>query len=282
MSWHPQSKFLDVDGRRVHVVDVGEGPVVLLLHGFLHSSYTWRANIEPLARRHRVLVPDLLGHGWSERGACDYSLQGFAGQIEALLAALGVEKLAAAVGNSLGGGVALSLALRRPDLIERLVLVSSIGLRMWIPPWLGHLRSRVFGPLFRATACNQRFVRHALGLLAYRRIPVDDHVLYGFQLGRPGSQASAAETTACLWKGTGALSRRLGEVQAPALILWGSQDRIVSSRVGKALATRLQAGQLEVFEDCGHCAQEEDPARFNARLERFLMPTRERDLAASG
>ena len=118
MSWHPKSRFLDVRGQRMHVVDVGEGPTILLMHGFLHSSYTWRANLEPLAKRYRVVAPDLLGHGWSERGPLDYSLSGFTDQVEALLAKLGIDRVAAAVGNSLGGGVALNLALRKGPLVK--------------------------------------------------------------------------------------------------------------------------------------------------------------------
>src|SRR5688500_9104357 len=107
ISWHPQGRFVEVAGRRAHVVDVGEGPAVLLLHGFLHSSYTWRHTIERLSKRHRVIAPDLLGCGWSDRGDGDYGLDGLGGWVAGVLDALGVGELHTVLGNSLGGGLAL-------------------------------------------------------------------------------------------------------------------------------------------------------------------------------
>lgn len=273
MSWHPDGRYVEVLGRRAHCVDAGRGPAVLLLHGFLHSSWTWRFTLESLvARGFRVIAPDLLGAGWSDRGPGDHSLPALRGWVDGVLGALGVEHLHAAVGNSLGGAVAIDLALERPGRVGRLLLVSPLAAALPLPGLplrlLGH---RAFEPVFRATAANPDFVRRALGLLAYRKVPVDEAVLAGFaHLARPGSLRSAIETARQFWPASVSVAGRLHALRAPTVLVWGARDGVLPLRYGRAVAARLPAARLEVFEDCGHCPQEEDPIRFQAVLAAFL------------
>ena len=106
----------------------GEGPeTILLIHGMAGSSRTWRDVTPGLVRHHRVLAPDLMGHGESAKPMGDYSLGAHASGLRDLMALLDIER-ATIVGQSLGGGVALQLAYQHPELCERLVLVSSGGL----------------------------------------------------------------------------------------------------------------------------------------------------------
>lgn len=289
MGWHAGSRWLDLpvrtpDGalepRRAHVVDVGEGPGVLLLHGFLHSSWTWRETLAALVPRHRVLALDLLGFGWSDRGG-DGTLPGFRAWIDGALAALGVERLALACGNSLGGGLALDLAARRPGLVERLAAVSPLGAPLPLPELpLRLLGAPALGPLFRWTAANPAFQRRALGLAAYKRGPVCDARLFGFStLDRPGSHDAAVRTARGLGPASRAIAAALPTVEQPALVVWGARDGVLPLRShGRAVADALPAARLEVFDDCGHCAHEEDPARFAAALEALLArPAARRD-----
>lgn len=272
ISWHPRGRFVDVDGRRAHVVDAGHGPPVLLLHGFLHSSFTWRTTIDALAPRHRVIAPDLFGCGWSDRGPGDYSLDGLARWVEGVLAALDVGPLHAALGNSLGGALALDLALRAPARLGRLVLVSPLGARLPVPALPFRLLGLpAFEPLFRLTAGNAGFVRRALGLVAYRRRAVDAEVLHGFTpLARPGSLLTATAMAAALGAASASIEARLPGLAAPALLVWGRHDGVLPLAYGQRVAGLLPAARLEVFDDCGHCAHEEDPARFHALVDAFL------------
>src|SRR5436190_12850022 len=114
-------------GHRVFYRSVGDGPVVVLVHGITSTSATW-ANVLPyLAERFTIIAPDLLGHGESAKPRGDYSLGAYASGIRDLLLALGHER-ATFVGHSLGGGIAMQLAYQFPKHCERLVLVSSGGL----------------------------------------------------------------------------------------------------------------------------------------------------------
>ena len=102
-------------------------PVLLLIHGIAGEWENWREVIEPLARQHTVIAPDLPGHGASAPGGGDYSIGAMAASLRDLLVTLGHER-ATLVGHSLGGGVAMQLAYQFPEMVERLVLVSSGGL----------------------------------------------------------------------------------------------------------------------------------------------------------
>lgn len=267
-SWHPAGRLVPVGGRRLHVVDTGgDGPPVLLLHGFLHASWTWRHQLAALARTHRVIAPDLPGAGWSDRGG-DLGLDALAGSIRALQDQLGLGPFELAVGNSLGGAVLLRLLLGEPARARRLALVSALGPRLNVPGLpLVALRASLLEPLFRLTAGNPAFVRRALGLVAYRKVPVCEEVLDGFRpLARPGSHAAACDMARGMKPGTAWLEPRLPGLSVPTSILWGGGDRVLPLRYGRTLAGLLPAADLEVWDDCGHCPQEEDPARFEGWL----------------
>lgn len=285
ISWHPQGRFVAVpgfDGRRAHVVDAGDGPPVLLLHGFLHSSFTWRRTIEALAPRHRVLALDLLGCGWSDRGPGDYSLAGLTRWVGGALDALGVGDLHAVIGNSLGGALALDLALGAPERVGHVALVSPLAATLPVPG----LPFRLLGvpalePLFRLTAGNAAFARRALSLMAYRRCAVDQEIIHGFSpLERPGSLLAATGMASAVWETSATIEARLGALSRPALVVWGARDGVLPLAYGRRVAGLIPAAQLEVFDDCGHCAHEEDPERFHALLDGFLAPASVPDAAA--
>ena len=122
-----QSEQTEIHGHRIAYRTAGNGPVLLLLHGMAGSSATWRSVMPALARRFRVVAPDLLGHGDSATPRAEYSVSAHANVMRDLLVRLGCER-ATIVGQSFGGGVAMQLAYQFPARCERLVLVSSGGL----------------------------------------------------------------------------------------------------------------------------------------------------------
>jgi pimeloyl-ACP methyl ester carboxylesterase len=131
-----ETKTVTLHGRAVSYAQAGSGPVLLLIHGIGGTFESdWRAVIEPLAREHTVIAPDLPGHGASAQGAGDYSIGALAAGLRDLLVALGHDR-ATLVGHSLGGGVAMQFAYQFPEATERLVLVSSGGLGPDVNPIL--------------------------------------------------------------------------------------------------------------------------------------------------
>jgi pimeloyl-ACP methyl ester carboxylesterase len=121
-------RMILVDGRRVHVVERGIGPPLLLVHGFGASTFNWEQHVqEPLAETHRTIAVDLWGMGFSERRVdFDPSFSGFAEQLVGVLDALGIER-AAVAGHSMGGAAAVLLAAQHPERVEQLVLVGALA-----------------------------------------------------------------------------------------------------------------------------------------------------------
>ncbi|MCB1038821.1 MAG: alpha/beta fold hydrolase, partial [Acidimicrobiales bacterium] len=129
------TKFVTIHGHRRAYRTCGEGPALLLLHGIGDSSASWVPLMRPLAERFTVVVPDLLGHGESDKPRADYSVGAFANGMRDLLDVLDIEH-ATVVGHSLGGGVAAQLTYQHPTRVERLALVASGGVAREVSPFL--------------------------------------------------------------------------------------------------------------------------------------------------
>ena len=150
-------KTATLHGRSVSYGEAGSGPVLLLIHGMGGSSDNWRAVIEPLARDHTVIVPNLPGHGESGPSGGDYSVGGLAAGLRDLLLILG-HRRATLVGHSLGGGIAMQFAYQFPEILERLVLVSSGGLGPEVSPLLRAATLPGAGPFIATTAPLMRAI----------------------------------------------------------------------------------------------------------------------------
>ena len=120
-------RYVELHGSRVAYREAGSGEVVLLIHGMAGSSDGWRAVLPELAKHYRVIAPDLLGHGQSDKPRTEYSLGAFAASLRDLLDELGISG-ATIVGHSLGGGVAMQFLYQHPEYCPRLILISSGGL----------------------------------------------------------------------------------------------------------------------------------------------------------
>jgi pimeloyl-ACP methyl ester carboxylesterase len=273
-----QVKTATLHGRSVSYTEAGSGPVLLLVHGMGGSSENWRAVIEPLARNHTVIVPNLPGHGQSGPGAGDYSVGGLAAGLRDLLLLLG-HRRATLVGHSLGGGIAMQFAYQFPEILERLVLVSSGGLGPEVSPLLraatlpgAGLFIATTAPLLRVIAAPlQRFeegplstdlieVTHGYGLLADRQRRAAFLSTVRSVIGIGGQTVSAVD--------------RLYLAEAvPVLIIWGARDRLVPAHHAEHAHREIPGSRLEVFEGAGHLPQLEEPSRFVSVLESFLEET---------
>jgi pimeloyl-ACP methyl ester carboxylesterase len=270
-----------IHGRSVSYTETGSGPVLLLVHGMAGSRENWREVIEPLSRDHTVIAADLPGHGSSESGSGDYSLGAHASSLRDLLLSLGHER-ATVVGHSLGGGIAMQFTYQYPEMVERLVLVSSGGLGPEVSPVLRAAALPGADLFIAATAGPGARVGSLLGrgLGAFGLRPNADvaEVARGYASLADSERRAAFLETLRAVVGTGgqkvAAGDRLYLAEAlPILIVWGREDPIIPVAHGEAAVETLPGARLEVFDDVGHLPQVEAPGRFATVLERFLAGT---------
>jgi pimeloyl-ACP methyl ester carboxylesterase len=276
-------------GREIGYLGCGEGPVLLLIHGMAGTCENWREVIEPLARRHTVIAPDLPGHGLSATGPGDYSLGNLAAGLRDLLLVLGHER-ATLVGHSLGGGIAMQFAYQFPERCERMVLVSSGGLGREVH-WLLRAASLPAADYVLPALTSRRVLglgRDISGLLGRvgLRPGGDLEVLgRGFEsLDNTGSRQAFLHTVRAVIEPGGqrvsAQSRLAVAATLPTLIVWGERDSIIPVEHGAAAHAAMPTSQFEVFDRAGHMPHDDDPYRFAKVLTDFCDTTEPARLTA--
>lgn len=257
-------------GIATNYLTAGDGPPVMLLHGSgpgVTAYANWRLTIPTLAQGLRVVAPDLVGFGFTERPAdVRYDMQTWVAQAVGLLDALGIEKTHL-VGNSFGGALALHLASRHPERVDRLVLMGSVGVPFEITPGL----DRVWG-----YEPSIGLMRELLDLFAYDRSLVNDElakVRYEASI-QPGFQESfAAMFPAPRQRWVDAMvtpDEQIAALPHRTLVVHGREDRIIPLENSLHLMRTIPDVRLHVFGRCGHWTQIEHADAFSRLVLDFL------------
>jgi len=265
-----EPRFADIDGLRVRYVRRGQGPPLVLLHGFGSSVYTWAAVIPALARDHDVVALDLPVFGGSDVPAEPVPSL-YPGIVLGLLDELGIPR-ATLVGNSLGGAVAVVLAARHPERVRRLVLIDAAAFNL--DPARRPAILRMLGSRTVIAAVDSLPVHRFLVTLALRQVFHDPARVtpekieeYLAPLSRPGI-ATALHSLMVHESGAG-LPALVKEVRVPTLIVWGRDDRWIPVADADLFAAAIPGSRKVVLENCGHVPQEERPAEVVHLLQEF-------------
>jgi 2-hydroxymuconate-semialdehyde hydrolase len=263
---------IDVAGVATNVHVAGDGDPVLLLHGSgpgVSAWANWRLTIPVLARRFRVIAPDVVGFGFTDRPEqVRYDLDTWTSHALGVLDALGIER-AHVVGNSFGGSLAMSLAIRHPDRVGRLVLMGSVGVPFAITPGLDAVWG--YEPSVDAMEGLLHLFAHDRSLIG----PDLARLRYEASI-RPGVQeAYRAMFPAPRQRALDALTHRVDEIAgiaAPTLLVHGRDDQVIPLQNAVDLLGLIDDAQLHVFGRCGHWTQLEHAAEFTALVTDFLLP----------
>ncbi len=260
----------------MNVVDVGEGPVLVLVHGLSGNWQNWLEVIPALVDAgHRAIAFDLPGFGHSEMPLRRISIPGYADTIDAVLDALGVVGPAAFAGSSMGGFITAEMAISHPERVERLVLVSAAAL------WSEQARAR---PLVVASKVSRFYAPLIVsGWEIVARLPrLRNEALRGAGIRNPGR--ISAPLAYELLSGAGKpgfidalqalydyrIRDRLPEIACPTLVVWGADDPMVPLRHAFEYEELIPDARAVVFRRTGHAPMLEEPERFNAALLEFL------------
>lgn len=277
----PTARTVALGNRQIHLHEFGAGPPVLMLHGGgpgASGLSNYARNIDALASRFRVLVPDLPGYGGSSKGVNSEDPFGdLAAAMLALLDALGIDR-AHVVGNSLGGACALRMALEQPGCVDRLVLMGpgGIGISQAAPteglkrllgyyagegPTLEKLRTFICEDLvFDGSRIPEAVLRERF------EASIDPEVLASPPLRAPKDLEAFRRLDFLLDPRLPALAHR-------TLVLWGTADRVNPATGAMALQARMPACDAYLFSRTGHWVQWERADEFNAVVTAFLSAT---------
>ena len=248
----------------------GAGAPVLLIHGSgpgVSAWANWRLVMPALAQQARVIAPDMVGFGYSERPeGFVYSMDAWVRQAVGLLDALGIERTDL-VGNSFGGGLSLALAIRHPERVRRLVLMGSAGVSFPLTEGLDAVWG--YTPSVENMRAIMDYFAFDQGLMS------DDLARLRFEASiRPGFQESfAAMFPAPRQRWIEALASAEADIRAlphQALVIHGREDRVIPLATSLTLSSWIQRSQLHVYGQCGHWTQIEHAARFARLVGDFL------------
>jgi pimeloyl-ACP methyl ester carboxylesterase len=266
------SHFAEIDAVRVHYQEKGRGTPLVLIHGFTSSTYSWKDVFEPLSKNFRVIAVDLKGFGFSGKPDGDYTRRAQAILVTHLLDYLKIER-AWLCGNSMGGEIALNLALRNPQRVAGLILIDSSGASVTgassVAP--SYVSIPIVGRALTAFAMtSDRLVRQGLLRSFYDASKINEErvATYYRPLKTRGGQLAAlrARTQA----GQFPIEQDLGKIKAPTLIIWGAEDALIPLEAGRKMNSLIKDSKLVIIEKCGHVPEEEMPERVLDEIKRFV------------
>ena len=257
------SKEVVIFGQKIHYVEAGSGPTVILLHGLGGSSQVWQLNIAALAEKYHVVVPDQIGFGKSDKPLVNYRIRTYVDFLDQFCKQLRIER-ASLVGNSMGGWIAAAFTAAFPDRVDKLMLVDAAGYK---PP--KDLDTRTFYGLNPTTREGMKVL---LAKVFYNKLYLSDAAIDQAIAARlaAGDGYTINSITESIIRGEDFLDDAVKTIKRPTLLIWGRQDGLVPLAEGEHFNRDITGSKLVVFDQCGHMPQIEKPAEFNAALLKFL------------
>jgi pimeloyl-ACP methyl ester carboxylesterase len=261
--------YADLGGVRIRFTDQGEGPPVVLIHGFASALETWRGVVPELAKKHRVIALDLKGFGWSSRPEGDYSPQAEAELVLALLEQRNVHS-AAVVAHSWGSSVALAMALLAPERVTRLALYDAWVYEEQLPTAFLWARASGVGEVLFDAFYSERADEKIARAFYDPRKYVTERFVEDVEraLDRPGTTAAALAAVRA--QRYAEMQKEYATVKQPTLLLWGREDEVTLLPYGERLARELPHAHLVVYPRCGHFPMIEAADASNEELAKFL------------
>ena len=276
IDWREHLHRVDLPGAEgVNYVEIGEGEPILFVHGIAGCWRNFLENLPYFGRSYRAIALDLPGFGDSPMPSWEITMANYGRLIHDFCERLGIERVAALVGNSMGGFIATEAVIEEPQRFERLVLISAAGVSF--AEWQGRTfdaAARIFRAAIPMLSGDRRvyWTTPRGRMLAFGRLLRNPNKLRPELLAeqvRPGLQAPGfPDALTAIW---GYDTReRLPEIEIPTMVVWGLNDQIVPVEGALGYHRLIPRSRLEIFERTGHLPQLERPGRFNPLLEEFI------------
>ena len=273
-SKYAPGKFIELDGLSTHYLEKGSGEPVILLHGFFFDAYMWNKNIDALAQRLKVYALDLWGFGYSTRQPLDYGYPLYTQQLLKFMEKLSIPR-ASLIGQSMGGGTIINFTNLYRDKVDKIVLVGAAGMPNRLPI-LGRISNLpIIGELMYGL--NSMFMRRmALGtnFLHNKQIITEEYFENATRFHKiKGTTEAMLYITRKQFFGTLLEEiKKLSLKNIPILIVWGREETSIPLSTGEEMHRILKGSRLEILDQAGHCAQDDQSELFNQLVLDFITP----------
>jgi pimeloyl-ACP methyl ester carboxylesterase len=265
-------KFIQIKSHKIRYIDSGSGIPLVFIHGFGSSIYSWRKNLDPISKHHRVCAPDLPGFGYSDKPLdADYSIDAYADFIIQFMDKLQIKK-AVLVGHSLGGGIALLASLKYPSRVQALILLNTEAYPITPPLMLTVAKLPGIRSIIHR-AIGEWVVRISLKRSYYDHTLITDRLVdeyYRPFLTENGKAVPIKVLQAMDFEKLKELPRRYRRIRKKTLIIWGKEDRISRIHLAHKLKKDLRNSKLLIIPNSGHLVQEEKPEVVNRAILNFV------------
>jgi 2-hydroxy-6-oxonona-2,4-dienedioate hydrolase len=237
--------------------------ILILLHGLGASAERWSYVIPTLSKYFHLIIPDIIGFGYSDKPAVDYTLDFFIDFFKSFLDNLGISK-ANIIASSFGGHIATEFAIRFNGMVEKLVLVSPAGMMKTSTPTLDRYIMAALYPVYE-------HVYEAFREMAYDSDAVNEEIVMDFVNRMRLTNAKYAFMSTVLGiRYAPKLNGRLSNIIAPTLLVWGEQDRMIPLQYAREYE-EIPKSELVVIRNCGHAPYVEKPMAFKKIVLKFLV-----------
>ena len=259
-----KENFIQVDGHKIRYLESGNSKgTLVLIHGLGASAERWEKVIPTFSKNYHVIVPDLIGFGYSDKPLVDYTPEFFSKFLEKFFIASGIEN-PNIIGSSLGGQITAEYASANPENLEKLILVSPAGIMKQSTPALDAYIMAALYP-------SEHSAKNAFEMMEGSGNEVDKNIVRGFieRMQLPNAKLAFMSTVLGL-KNAEVITKKLQTIQTPTLIIWGSDDPVIPIRHSKDFVSSIKDCRFFRMDGCGHTPYVQDPITFTSTVLNFL------------
>ena len=259
-----EEKFLQIDGNKIRYLESGDSKKTLVLvHGLGASAERWNQVIPLLADDFRIVVPDLIGFGYSDKPLVDYTPEFFSEFLEKFFDETGIKR-PYLIGSSLGGQISAEYVTSHPEDVEKLILVSPAGVMKQSTPALDAYIMAALYP-------NEQSAKNAFEMMEGSGKVVNEEIVAGFvkRMQLPNAKLAFMSTVLGL-KNSDSITIKLQTISTPTLIIWGSKDPVIPIIHADIFVSAIQDCRFFRMDGCGHTPYVQDPHTFSSKVLKFL------------
>lgn len=257
-------KYSSIDGNKIRYLESGNGKeTIVLVHGLGASAERWEFVIPQFSKEYRVIVPDLIGFGYSDKPLVDYTTEFFTDFLSSFLEKMKIKRTNI-IGSSLGGQITAEFTSKNQEIVENLILVSPSGVMKHSTPALD---AYVMAALYP----DSEGAKNAFQMMAGPRQEVNPRIIEDFveRMKLPNAKMAFMSTLLGL-KNAEVITKKLSKIKIPSLIIWGEDDPVIPIKYADDFVSSIQDCRFYMMDNCGHTPYVDDPERFTKLVLDFL------------